>query len=77
MINLDSPAIKQALQDVEVMQTTRNWARLEIRVFAGQPKIKIQYGVIHSNGMEEIPLGYREYWMEGDKVFVHTTVHHG
>lgn len=77
MIDLNNPAIRQALQDIEIIQTDKVWARLEIRAFAGQPKIKIAYGVIHSNGIEECALGYREYWMEGDKVFVHNTVHNG
>jgi hypothetical protein len=75
MIDLNNPAVKQALIDVEKMNTKHQWASLEIFDFTDGPVIKLDYGTIHSNGMHERAIATRNYTMWADKVQVYTEPH--
>lgn len=63
--------IQAALSDFHVMNTDRQWARVVVN---GQ-NIMLQYGAIHSNGMEEIPIGERYYTWIGERGVVTTQRH--
>lgn len=75
MVDLKNPAVQQALQDVELLNTPRQWAKLEILDFPDDTVIRLEYGTIHSNGMEERAIATRNYTYWADKVQVTTMVH--
>jgi len=83
-MNINFPAFRKALQDVEKMNTPHQWA--EMTVLTWPPtnigdntketyRIKIDYGTIHSDGQKERAIGTLEYTMRGDFVNIHRQTH--
>lgn len=61
--------VHQAAEDVKVMSTDRQWARLEVNwTDTVQPRICIHYGTIHTNGMREQAIATRHYYYQNGKV---------
>ena len=74
-MHLDNPALRQALDDVELLNTPRQWARLEVLEFPNDLVIRLDYGTIHSNGMEERSICTRSYEMRDNRLVVINQVH--
>lgn len=74
-MDLNNPALRQALQDVELLNTPRQWAKLEVLEFPNDLVIRLDYGTIHSNGMKECAICTRSYEMKGDKLVVINRTH--
>lgn len=65
--------IQAALIDWEEMNTDKQWAR----VVADSHLVVLEYGVIHSNGMEECPLGTIVYTAKEGWITKVKTTHGG
>lgn len=71
MDNIRYQRVIAGLDDFHKMNTDRQWARLIVR----DQMVMLQYGAIHSNGMEEIPIGERYYTFSGDRGVLTTQRH--
>lgn len=74
-MHLDNPALRQALDDVELLNTPRQWAKLEVLEFPSELVIRLHYGTIHSNGMHEYAICTRSYFMRDNRLVVTNQVH--
>jgi hypothetical protein len=58
-------AVHKAADDCIALSSDRQWVRMEVNwTDTIQPKICIHYGAIHSNGMREIAIGTRHYYID-------------
>lgn len=68
--------IESLLIDWRALQSERQWTSMEVNhTNTVRPVFMIHYGPIHSNGMHEIAIGTRSYFMQDGKVFYNTQAH--
>lgn len=69
MITVDQfeEVMKRVLDDWRALASDRRWVTLEVNhLQTAMPIIRLHYGSIHSNGMYEIAIGYRSYFIDKD-----------